>query len=125
MLVGAAVAIAVIGIAFAVLRLKPAALKSKSASAPETGVEKVLLNKYYVDEAYDAVVIDPTVTLSRTVLWKGVDAGLIDGFFVNGLASLARGFGWIGSRFQTGSVGTYAWALVAGVLIIIGAFTLR
>jgi NADH-quinone oxidoreductase subunit L len=125
MLVGAAVAIAVLGITFAFWRLKPANLTNKATARPEEGVEKVLLNKYYVDEAYDAVVVDPAVTLSRTELWKGIDSGLIDGFFVNGLASLARAFGWVGSRFQTGSVGTYAWALVAGVLIIIGAFTLR
>nr|MBA2687564.1 NADH-quinone oxidoreductase subunit L [Gemmatimonadaceae bacterium] len=125
MLVGAAVAIAVLGIAFAWWKLKPANLKTKALSPAEQGIERVLLNKYYVDEAYDAGVIEPTVALSRTVLWKGVDANIIDGLFVNGLASLVRGFGWIGSRFQTGSTGTYAWAIVAGVLIIIGAFTLR
>ncbi|MBA3656682.1 MAG: NADH-quinone oxidoreductase subunit L [Gemmatimonadaceae bacterium] len=125
MLVGAAVAIAVLGIAFAWWKLKPADLKTKASSPAENGFERVLLNKYYVDEAYEAGVIEPTVALSRTVLWKGVDATLIDGLFVNGLASMARGLGWIGSRFQTGSVGSYAWALVAGVLIIIGAFTLR
>jgi NADH-quinone oxidoreductase subunit L len=125
MLVGAAIAIAVLGIALAWWKLKPDGLKPKAESPAEQGIERVLLNKYYVDEAYDAGVIEPTVALSRTVLWKGVDAGLIDGFFVNGLASLARAFGWVGSRFQTGSVGTYAWALVLGVLVIIGAFTLR
>jgi hypothetical protein len=50
---------------------------------------------------------------------------LIDGLLVNGSAAVARGFGWIGSRLQTGNVGIYAWVLVVGVLAMLGAFTLR
>ncbi|HZJ00526.1 MAG TPA: hypothetical protein VFD22_07670, partial [Gemmatimonadaceae bacterium] len=59
------------------------------------------------------------------VLWRGIDVGLIDGLFVNGSAALVRAFGWVGSRFQTGTVGTYAWVLVVGVLAVLGAVTLR
>jgi NADH-quinone oxidoreductase subunit L len=58
-------------------------------------------------------------------LWKGVDSGLIDGLLVNGSAAVARAFGWVGSRLQTGSVGTYAWVLVAGVIAVLGAVSLR
>ena len=63
--------------------------------------------------------------MSRNLLWKGVDAGIIDGLMVNGSAALARFGGWIGSQFQSGQVGTYAWVLVVGVLAVLGAFTLR
>ena len=58
-------------------------------------------------------------------VWRGVDAGLIDGLLVNGTATLARFVGWIGSQLQSGQVGTYAWVLVVGVLAVLGAFTMR
>jgi len=124
-LLGIAVVIAVAGIAFAYFRLKPERLVPKSQSPEAEGFDRVLENKYYVDEAYDAVVVNPTYQISRNILWRGIDAGLIDGLFVNGSAALARAFGWVGSRFQTGAVGTYAWVLVAGVLAVLGAVTLR
>ena len=122
-LVGAAVTIAVAGIVFAVARLKPAALVPKAEATEPHGIAKVLERKYYVDEAYDAALVRPTVAVSRDVLWKGVDNGLIDGLFVNGSALLARAMGWLGSQLQTGQVGTYAWVLLLGALALLGAFT--
>jgi NADH-quinone oxidoreductase subunit L len=124
-LIGAAVAIAVVGIALAFARLKPARLVPKREAKPEFGVERVLANKYYVDEAYDAAVVEPTVGLSRNVLWRGVDVGIIDGLFVNGAAWVSRLIGRIGSGAQTGNVGTYAWVLLVGVIAVLGAFTIR
>jgi NADH-quinone oxidoreductase subunit L len=124
-LVGLAVLVAVAGIAYAYFRLKPENLVPKAQSPDEEGFGRVLLNKYYVDEAYDAAVVNPTYQVSRNVLWRGIDAGLIDGLFVNGSAALMRGFAWIGSKMQSGQVGAYAWVLVAGVLIVLGAVTFR
>lgn len=124
-LVGVAVVVAVTGILFAIARLKPAALVPKREAAPEQGIARVLADKYYVDELYDETVVRPTVGISRVLLWKGIDAGLIDGLFVNGSAWFARGFAAIGSWVQSGQVGTYAWAIVVGVLAVLGAFTLR
>jgi NADH-quinone oxidoreductase subunit L len=124
-LIGLAVLIAVAGIVFAIARLKPARLVRKRDAVPSRGFEHVLEEKYYVDEAYDRVVIEPTYVVSRNILWRVIDNGLIDGFFVNGSAALSRGFGWIGSRMQTGNTGIYAWVLVVGVLLLLGAFTLQ
>lgn len=124
-LVGAAVLIAIGGIAVAVFALRPASLVSKAESPPEHGFEKVLANKYYVDEAYHAAIVSPTVGLSRNVLWRGLDAGIIDNLFVNGSAALARGLGWVGARAQTGSTGVYAWAIVIGAIVVLSAFSLR
>jgi NADH-quinone oxidoreductase subunit L len=124
-LIGTAVAVGVAGIAYAFARLKPERLVPKAQSPDETGFARVLENKYYVDEAYDAAIVNPTVGISRNVLWKGFDAGLIDGLFVNGSAALMRGFGWVGSRLQSGAVGTYAFMLVVGVIAVLGAVTLR
>jgi len=126
-LIGAAVAVAAAGIVYAVLRLRPAGLKPK-ALAPEEppGIERVLANKYYVDEGYDAAVVRPTLFASRNILFHGLDVGIIDRIFV-------VGFGWqfprllaaIGSGLQTGRLGGYAWALLIGVVVVLGAFTLR
>jgi NADH-quinone oxidoreductase subunit L len=124
-LVALAVAIAVGGIALAWTRLKPATLVPKRESAPEEGFEKVLVNKYYVDEIYDEAVVEPVIGISRGLLWRGVDAGLIDGLGVNGSAYFARFVGWVGSQMQSGQLGTYAWVLVAGVLAVLGAFSIR
>jgi len=124
-LVGLAVLIAVAGIATAWVRLKPAALVPKRESPPDQGIEKVLADKYYVDEIYDTAVVTPVVGVSRQLLWRGIDVGLIDGLGVNGSAYLARFVGFIGSQFQSGRLGTYAWVLTIGALVVLGAFTLR
>jgi NADH-quinone oxidoreductase subunit L len=124
-LVGFAVLIAIAGILFAAWRLKPAALPTKAQAEPERGFDRVLEQKYYVDEIYDAGVVQPIVNTSRGLLWRGVDVGLIDGAMVRGSALLARFVGWIGSELQSGQLGTYAWVLVAGVLVVLGAFTIR
>ncbi|MDP9204182.1 MAG: NADH-quinone oxidoreductase subunit L [Gemmatimonadota bacterium] len=124
-LIGVAVAIAVAGIIFAIVQLKPERVPRKRDAIPEYGFEGVVANKYYVDEAIDRAIVEPTYAISRSFLWRIVDNGLIDGLLVNGSAALARGFGWAGSRLQTGNVGIYAWVLVVGVLAMLGAFTLR
>lgn len=124
-LIATAVVIAVVGIIFALLRLKPQRLVRKSEAVPEQGFAGVVAHKYYVDEGLDRAIVIPTYAVSRNFLWRLVDNGLIDGFFVNGSAALARGFGWMGSRLQTGNTGVYAWVLVVGVLAMLGAFTLR
>jgi NADH-quinone oxidoreductase subunit L len=124
-LIGGAVAIAVIGIAFAFARLKPARLVPKKDAVEEEGFERVLVNKWFVDEAYDAAIVRPTYALSNNVLAAGVDRGLIDGMFVNGSAFVTRQFSRLGSTFQSGQVGTYAWTIVVGVLLVLGLFTFR
>ena len=124
-LVGAAVAIAAIGIWIAFARLKPGKLVPKAQAPASEGFQRVLENKYYVDEIYDAAIVRPTYSTSRNLLWRGIDVGLIDGLMVNGSAWFARGVGWMGSALQSGQVGTYAWVLVLGVLAVVGAVTLR
>ncbi len=140
-LVGVAVLIALAGIALALVRLKPASLVPKAESAPEEGFERVLANKYYVDELYDEAIVQPVVSTSRGLLWRGIDVGIIDGItrlFVQSKDDdtapgvtvpmgglIPRAVGWVGSQLQSGQVGTYAWVLVVGMLLVLGAFTFR
>ena len=86
----------------------------------------MLRDKYYVDELYDRVIVGPTVWISRNVLATGVDEGIIDKLLVTWVGTgIPRLFGWLGSRLQTGQVGTYAWVLLIGVIAVLGAFTFR
>jgi NADH-quinone oxidoreductase subunit L len=84
---------------------------------------QLVYNKWFVDEIYEAAVVKPLVGGSRVVLWKGVDSGLIDGS-VNGVGSLARGFGSLLRRMQSGNVRSYAtWVLLGSVLLIVAMWT--
>jgi NADH-quinone oxidoreductase subunit L len=87
-------------------------------------VHTLLLNKYYVDELYDAVVVRPINALSATVLWKGADAALIDGS-VNGVGHAVRGSSAMLRRLQTGSIRAYAASLFLGVVLILGWYLMR
>ena len=80
---------------------------------------KLLLNKYYVDEIYDAAIVQPTKLLSTGGLWKGIDVGLIDGI-VNGVGQLVTGTSSVLRRIQNGSVRTYAASLFLGGVLILG-----
>jgi NADH-quinone oxidoreductase subunit L len=54
-------------------------------------VYRLVEGKYYVDELYDRLFVRPLVGLSERVLYRFVDAGLIDGVLVNGSAATLRG----------------------------------
>jgi NADH-quinone oxidoreductase subunit L len=120
-LVAVAVLVAAAGITLAFRLLKPAALVPAAQAAPETGLGRLLWKKWYVDEVYDALIVRPLVWLSREVLWKRVDQGLIDGIAVNGAAATSRALGWIGARLQTGQVGFYVVVFMIGVLAVVAA----
>jgi NADH-quinone oxidoreductase subunit L len=90
---------------------------------PESGFARVLFRKYYVDEIYQALLVRPLVGLSRWVLWKGVDQGLIDGAGANGSAALARGLGWLGSKLQSGQLGAYLVIFLVGALLLLFPLT--
>jgi len=78
-----------------------------------------LYNKLYVDEIYDATVVKPLVGGSRVLLWKVMDAGIIDGM-VNGVGSRARNLGSVLRLLQSGNIRSYAtWVLFGSVLVIV------
>ena len=98
---------------------KPEAADSVAASL--SGVHTLLLNKYYVDEFYNAVIVQPIKQVSTGVLWRGVDAGLIDGT-VNAVGLVVRGWSAVLRRLQTGSVRAYAMSIFVGVVVIVGYY---
>jgi NADH-quinone oxidoreductase subunit L len=120
-LIGAAVLIGIVGLIAGWRATLARPIPTARAAPPERGLALVLNRKYYVDELYDSLVVRPVVWLSRAVLWRGVDQGVVDGAAVNGLARLSQGLGWLGSRLQTGQVGVYIVLFLVGALWILGA----
>jgi NADH-quinone oxidoreductase subunit L len=75
----------------------------------------LLLNKYYVDEIYAALIVKPLLWISTNVLWHVVDEGAIDGI-VNGTATVARGSGAEARKLQSGNARDYAsWVILGAV----------
>jgi NADH-quinone oxidoreductase subunit L len=122
MAISTGIAFAGIGLAWYFWRQKPSI---PAAFARQFGgLHRLLVNKYYVDELYDAVVVQPIKQLSSGALWKGVDAGLIDGS-VNGVGGGVQGLATSLRRVQTGSVRTYAASLFLGAVMILGWYLWR
>ncbi len=78
---------------------------------------KVLLNKYFVDEFYGAVIVRPLIYFS-VFLWKIMDVLFIDGL-LNGLAKLYESISESMRSVQTGRLRSYATIFVIGVFILI------
>ena len=78
------------------------------------GVFRVLWNKYYVDELYDAVVLTPFAVVAN-VCWKVIDNIFVEGL-VNGTGAAVRGIGGALRMLQTGNVQNYALAMLVGAI---------
>ena len=116
MLMGVSVALVSVMILFAYMKTKAPNFVAN------TGLAKVLENKWYVDEFYDAVVVRPLVQFSgfldRIAERKGIDGA------VNGVGRLVR---WGADRMrllQSGQVGAYLFTMVVGIvlLFVLGLF---
>jgi NADH-quinone oxidoreductase subunit L len=115
-LVSVAFGFAGIGLAWLFYIFKPGLPDQIAASF--SSLYKLIYNKYFVDEIYDAVVVNPVIGGSREVLWKGVDVALIDGM-VNGVGHRAVGIGSVLKRLQSGNIRSYAaWVLLGSVFLL-------
>jgi len=77
-------------------------------------VYRFLLNKWYFDEIYNALLVRPSLWLGR-FLWKKGDEGTIDRFGPDGAASLVVAGTRLTARIQTGYLYTYALVMLLGV----------
>ncbi len=78
-----------------------------------------LLNKWYIDELYDATVVRATRWLGD-IFWKVGDIGIIDRFGPNGVAGAAMAGAKRLSKFQSGYLYHYAFIMLIGVAAIVG-----
>jgi NADH-quinone oxidoreductase subunit L len=150
-LMAVSVAVAVLGILVA-LRFYTG---EKAFVAPRRIAERfgtayrVLVNKYYVDEAYDAVFVEGLGKGGGRFLWD-FDARVIDGFFVHGVRNVVMALSWISSVFdqyvvdglvngvagtlqglfrvfrraQTGRVQNYALVMGGGLFCLVAVYLL-
>jgi NADH-quinone oxidoreductase subunit L len=79
------------------------------------GLYNILLNKYFVDEFYDAAIVNPTVRVSDKILWKINDNKIIDGV-VNGTASLIELISRNIRKLENGIAQVYAVMMVLGIV---------
>ena len=124
MLMGVSSAIALVGIGIAAfIWLKRRDIADGMARS-FSGPYRLLLNKYYVDELYDAAIVRPIVVISREGLWRGFDVRVVDAA-VNGAGTIVGASASMLRRLQTGSVRAYASSLFVGVVLILGYYLWR
>jgi NADH-quinone oxidoreductase subunit L len=123
-LMGVSTLVAAAGIGLAVFFFLRNRTAADQVARRFAGVHRVLENKYYVDEIYDAAIVQPIQIVSQEGLWKRLDVRVIDGA-VNGIADTVGGMGELLRRLQTGSVRAYAASVFVGVVCILGYYLFR
>ncbi len=88
------------------------------------GIYRLLLNKYYVDEIYDATIVQPIKVVSTEGLWRGFDVKVVDGA-VNGAGYFVSGVSIVLRLLQNGSVKTYAMSTFVGAVAILAYYLWR
>jgi NADH-quinone oxidoreductase subunit L len=119
LLMGISIAIAFLGLALAWLFFANGARRADGALKALAPLHKLLENKWYVDEIYDALIIKPLHWISDRVFLRIGDRLLIDGT-LHGMAAAARGVAGLFSRVQTGSIHVYALLVLLGGALILG-----
>jgi NADH-quinone oxidoreductase subunit L len=117
-LAGVAVGAALIGLVVAYWLYLKRPEKADGLAKSLKPAYTTLLNKYYVDELYAAVVVRPLLWISTNVLWKAADVAVIDGA-VNGIAHETTAFGDRVRHTQSGNTRSYAVWVVVGAIVII------
>ncbi len=97
--------------------------RAGSLQATFSGIHKMLLNKYWVDEFYGATIVRPIVNGS-IFLWKVIDVLIIDGI-ANGLGYIVRDMSETFRRMQTGYIRGYMAVFLVGVVVLIGYLVVR
>ena len=116
-------AIGILGLSLAAFayrqKRKSGELVSEQAKAGNP-IYQFLYNKWLFDVIYNGLFIKIGGWFADKILWRVVDAGIIDGI-VNGIAGFVGLFARIFRRLQTGYVRNYALAMLLGVVILVGS----
>ncbi len=121
-LTGASVGMAGLGVVVAamlyLIRVPDPAALARAFRTPYTW----LLNKWYVDELYQALIAHPGARLASFL--AAFDLGVVDGM-VNGVARLARGTGGVLRQLQSGYVRGYAVTMLIGAFCVLAYWAFR
>jgi NADH-quinone oxidoreductase subunit L len=121
MLMAVSIAVAFLGIGLAFYYFKAHRDAADRFARRFSTLHRLLSNKYYVDEIYDATIVQPIRITSEDGLWQTIDVRVIDGT-VNGVAETVGGGSEMLRRLQTGSVRVYAASLFVGVVLLLGFY---
>ena len=80
-------------------------------------VYNLLWNKYFIDEFYYGVIVNPLHSIAQTVFWKGLETNGIDNV-VNRSGSVVTALSELFRRMQSGIVQNYALLLVVGIVAV-------
>jgi len=116
-LMGVSVTLAAVAIAFA-MGLYRDLKRAESLALKHPALHKLLVNKWYVDELYEALFVKPIYALS-VGLWNGFDIAVIDRV-VNGFGRVSLWTGQAARMAQTGSIQMYAFMILAGLVASVG-----
>ena len=86
-----------------------------------SGLHALFFNKWYFDEIYDALLVQPSLRLGR-FFWKKGDGATIDGLGPDNIAARAQDMAGVLMRFQSGYLYHYAFAMLAGVAALVTYF---
>ena len=117
-LVAVAIAIAIAGLAGAAYFFGGGAARAERVRARFAGLHRILYDKYYVDELYDALIGRPLLWISDRVFLRVGDRWLFDGT-LHGLTGLARRTAGVLARVQTGNLHLYAFLALAGTVAVL------
>ncbi len=87
------------------------------------GLYTFVFNKWYFDELYDAVFVQPSLAIGR-MFWKKGDGATIDGLGPDGIAARSQDIAGVLSRFQSGYLYHYAFVMLIGVACLVSYFML-
>ena len=111
-------AIIAVGVYWAYLRY--GRMGAQIGERSENLAYRLSLNKYYIDELYDLLIVRP-FTACASFFAQIIDPWVIDAT-VNSIAALARGLSWVSRGLQTGNVQHYAAGFLLGALALIGYY---
>jgi len=107
--------------------IKNGGTERRIAEIEETGggpLYRFLLNKWYIDEIYEATIVRATKWLGD-IFWKFGDMKIIDGLGPNGFAAAALAIGQRYSKIQSGKLFHYAFVMLAGIAGILALVFMR
>jgi len=115
LLMGIALIGAIVGITVAYIKyIKKSELPSEDENI--TGISKIIYKKYYVDEAYTKIIVNPLNAASRFFI-DTLETGLSK--LVFGFGKATEAIGTQGRKIQSGSIGLYLFAFVLGICVIL------
>ena len=115
LLMGIALIGAIVGITVAYIKyIKKSELPSEDENI--TGISKIIYNKYYVDEAFTKITVNPLNAASRFFI-DTLETGLSK--LVFGFGKATESIGTQGRKIQSGSIGLYLFAFVLGICVIL------